>query len=194
MDERLHLKYRKILEILPDIAECAQQNLVLVGGTALALFHLKHRVSIDLDFVPVSGKDTELKEKLKGCLSKKGYRTSVGAYSNQFIMNLEETSIKVEIFIPDRKVKEIEKRQLGSAELLVASIEEILEMKKNAYANRKEARDLFDIYAITKTDGGAEAIRAALKGGRPKNTEGLKNMLGEEDYEKFKKAVADASA
>lgn len=64
------------MESIEDVAECVDGELILIGGTALALFYLKHRVSIDLDFVPVK-QNTEdtAKEKLKGALSKKGYRT-----------------------------------------------------------------------------------------------------------------------
>ena len=90
MDEQFNRKYKKVLEILPDVAACAQGKLVLVGGTALALFYLKHRVSVDLDFVPVEGDEVKLKEALKGCLTSKGYRTTPGAFKNQFVVQFED--------------------------------------------------------------------------------------------------------
>ncbi len=49
MDTKFALKYGRIKQILNDVAGCAAQQLVLVGGTALALFYLHHRVSVDLD-------------------------------------------------------------------------------------------------------------------------------------------------
>ena len=103
MNEKFQLKYQKILDIMPDIAECANKELILIGGTALSLFHLKHRISVDLDFIPIKtngNSDVTLKERLKGCISKKGYRAQRSAYTNQFTIQFEETSIKVEILIP----------------------------------------------------------------------------------------------
>src|SRR3990167_9158508 len=108
MDERSNRKYRRILEIMRDVAGCVDQKMILVGGTALALFYLKHRVSVDLDFVPVGGDETKLKEALKGCLSKRGYRAITGAFQNQFVVQFEDTSIKVEVFEPERKIKLVE--------------------------------------------------------------------------------------
>lgn len=194
MDKQMERKYKRILEILPDVAECAQQKLILVGGTALAIFYLQHRISIDLDFVPFSGKDIELKEKLKGCLSKKGYRTSVGAYSNQFVINFEDTGVKVEVFQPEVMIKEFKKHPIKESEILVASLDEMLEMKMRTYEKRKEARDLYDIYCILKekkADFGT--LKELLKNGMPVNMGDLTGMVKEREYGIFKKAVDDAS-
>lgn len=161
IDETFDRKYKKVLEILPDVAECTQGKLILVGGTALALFYLNHRVSVDIDFVPVSGDDVRLKEELKGCLSKKGYRTIRGAFRNQFVVKFEDTSIRVEVFVPDKKIKHIEEHVFGSAKIKVASLEDILQMKISSYKDRKEARDLFDILCILKKKG--ESLVAVKK-------------------------------
>jgi predicted nucleotidyltransferase component of viral defense system len=198
MDERFHLKYRRLLEILPDVAECANGRLVLVGGTALAVFHLEHRISVDLDFVPLDGKgdDVALKEALKGCLTRKGYRTGRAAYPNQFVVQFEDTSIKMEIFVPRRKVERFGEHAFGNAKLPVASVEEILEMKKESYADRIEARDLFDIVFILKErNAGFGIVRELLaRCGLPKNAEGLRDIaLSDADYEFFKKVVSNAS-
>jgi len=196
MDERFYLKYKKVLEILPDVAECAQNKLILVGGTALAIFHLEHRISIDLDFVPVEGEDTKLKELLKGCLAKKGYRTLRAAYPNQFVIQFEDTSIKIEVFTPHRKIRNYETHAFGKTNLLVASVEEILELKKESYADRKEARDLFDIIFILKDMSKEVGLIEELirKHGLPKNTDELKNViLREEDDAFFRKVITDAS-
>src|SRR4030042_4198513 len=104
MDDTYKRKYDRLLDILEDVAECAGDGLALAGGTALALFYLKHRVSVDLDFIPIAGNEAALKEALKGCLSKKGYRTQRGAYTNQFMVQFEDTTIKVEIFRPSFKI------------------------------------------------------------------------------------------
>ncbi len=187
MDNIAHIKYQRIIESLEDIAECAAGNLVLVGGTALGLFYLKHRASVDLDFVPINGDDVKLKEALKGCLSKKGYRTLRSAYSNQFVIQFEDTSIKVELFTPDKKLKKIEMFGVGTEKLAVASIEDLLEMKLDTYKRRKKARDMYDIIAILdKKNGNIEiAIELIKDYGAPDEVEIVKAMETDKRYYKL---------
>ncbi|VVB58335.1 Nucleotidyl transferase AbiEii toxin, Type IV TA system [Candidatus Anstonella stagnisolia] len=193
MDNTFERKYKRVLEILPDVAQCAQGKLVLVGGTALALFHLKHRVSVDLDFVPLQGSDTKLKEELKGCLTKKGYHTTAGSFTNQFVVQFEDTSIKVEIFIPEHKIKRIEERDFGAAKIQVASLEDILQMKIAAYGDRKEARDLFDIFCILKSGSSDFGIMEKLisKSGMPQNSKDIELMaLNPSDAAELRKMLS----
>ena len=197
MDRGFHRKYKRVLDILPDVADCAQGNLVLVGGTALALFHLKHRVSVDLDFVPASGDDTKLKEGLKGCLSKKGYRTTTGAFKNQFVVQFEDTTIKVEVFSPERKIAHVEEHVFGARKIMVASLEDLLKMKVSAYAERREARDLFDIYcALKKMGRGLEYVKKLVtEVGSPMNMEDLEEMATDRaDVAELRKVIANASS
>jgi predicted nucleotidyltransferase component of viral defense system len=195
MDEKFELKYRRVLDILPDVSDCANKKLVLVGGTALALFHLNHRISIDLDFVPLNGKDVELKENLKGCLTKKGYKTKRAAHTNQFVIQFEDTSIKVEVFETEYKINKIEEKHFSNGTILVASIEDILEMKIQSYMDRQEARDLFDIVFILKErKKDNNILNDLIAKGEIKNIEDIKNMvLKNEDYEFFQKVIGDAS-
>ena len=182
-----HIKYQHIIESLEDIAECAAGSLVLVGGTALALFYLKHRVSVDLDFVPVSGDDAMHKGALKGCLSKKGYRTLRSAYSNQFVIQFEDTSIKVEIFIPDEKLGKIETFDIGTKKILVASLQDLLNMKIATYKRRKKARDIYDVIAILdKTDSNIEIAIDLIKScGKPEEIEIIRIMETDKKYYKL---------
>ncbi len=189
-------KYARILDILPSIAECADGKLVLVGGTALAIFHLKHRLSVDLDFATLGDDDEAAKQALKGCLSAKGVRAFRSKFSNQFIIHFEDTSIKVEVLPPSFKVNKPEWREVGGSRFLVASIEDILRMKETAYAERKEARDLFDIMFILKSRGEPHLrIRSMIKKhGAPKSMERLAAMVfSKEDFEEFGREVSDAS-
>lgn len=201
MRESFNRKYKKVLEILPDVAECINGKLILVGGTALALFHLKHRVSVDLDFVPVLSDqnnptyEKKIKQELKGCLSKKGYKTSTGAFENQFIIQFEDTSIKIEIFEPDHKPKFKEHIFAGVA-VNVATLEDILIMKEQAYKCRLEARDLFDIFCILKSKNqGSDLVKELVsKTGVPKNIQDIDNMsINSQDVILFKKVLSDAS-
>lgn len=196
MDEAFQRKYNRVLEALPDVAECAGKKLILVGGTALALFHLNHRISVDLDFVPLEGKDTQMKESLKGCLTKKGYRTQRAAHSNQFVIQFEDTAIKVEVFESAHAIKKVKEFEIGNSRILVASIEDILQMKLQAYADRLEARDLFDIVFILKEAGKGVGIVSDLirSHGKPKNMDEIEGMVARKtDYGFFRKVVDDAS-
>lgn len=206
MEDAFGRKYKRVLEILPDVAECAQGKLVLVGGTALALFHLKHRVSVDLDFVPANGDcalgrsspppggdDVKLKEGLKGCMTKKGYRTTPGRFKNQFVVQFEDTSIKVEIFIPGEKVKLAEGHAFGARAVKVASIDDIFQMKIAAYKDRREARDLFDIFCVLQSRGAGFGMVKKLvsTSGMPKNIEDIKLMaVNPSDAAEFQKVIS----
>jgi predicted nucleotidyltransferase component of viral defense system len=197
MDERFKRKYQKILEILPDVAECTKEELILVGGTALAVFYLKHRASVDLDFVPIGIDDCKAKQNLKGALSKMNYTTLRTEYSNQFAIRFEETTIKVEIFIPeDMVVKKPVSFNVQGREILVASLEDLTEMKIRTYARRKQARDLFDIYMIYESKGNGAEITGQLlkKYGKPEGLDELQNMVFDAGVLlKFLKVIKDAS-
>ncbi|MBI4399816.1 nucleotidyl transferase AbiEii/AbiGii toxin family protein [Candidatus Micrarchaeota archaeon] len=196
MEEQFNRKYKKVLEILPDVAECAKGRLVLAGGTALALFYLKHRVSVDLDFVLDRGDEIKMKEELKGCLTKKGYRTIAGAFSNQFVVQFEDTSIKVEVFKPDCKIRKVEEHVFGGARIRIASLEDIFRMKIAAYRERKEARDLFDVFCILKSKGSGfiEIERLLSTAGKPRNIEDIEAMaVNRQDAVLFHEVVFDAS-
>lgn len=179
MDNVFQRKYKLATTILSDVADCAAGRLVLAGGTALALFYLQHRVSVDLDFVPVAGEDEiKLKEALRGCLSKKGYTTQRARHSNQFIVQSNITSVKVEVFTPDEKVKKIEKRIVDGREILIPSLDDLLRMKLLACSQRNKARDLFDVVAILMKTGQSlsPAEKLAKEKGIPGDVEELEQM------------------
>lgn len=192
MDAKLFAKYTHILEIIADVAKCTENKLILVGGTALTLVYLNHRASVDLDFVPVSGDEKKHKEEVKGCLSKRGYRTRTAQFANQFVIQFEDTAIKFEIFYPQHKIKHVETFDVNGTPLLVASLDDLLKMKIDAYSDRKHVRDLFDIVFILKKKGSDYKYVKELiaKYGLPKNEEDIKNyLLTEKEYNFFKEVV-----
>ena len=193
MDQLSVARYNKVLEVLPDVAECAHSELILVGGAALALFHLKHRISVDLDFVPASGDEVKRKEALKGCLTKGGYRTTVGAFKNQFVVLFEDTGIKVGVFRPERKIASIESRTFGGVKIEVASLDDIFDMKLSAYSDRREARDLFDIFSILKRRGeGFGALKKLIaEKGAPKNMDEVRSLaVNRTDVDELEKVIS----
>ncbi len=179
MENVYQRKYRLVTDILSEVADCAGGRLILVGGTALALFYLQHRVSVDLDFVPLSGDETKAKEALRGCLSKKDFRTQRARHSNQFVVQSETTSIKIEVFTPEEKIEKTEKHPIGGKEVIVASLDDLLKMKIKAYTERKKERDLFDIIAVLLKRGQNVGLARQLiaKHGRPDDLEELGRMV-----------------
>ncbi|MBI5159529.1 nucleotidyl transferase AbiEii/AbiGii toxin family protein [Candidatus Micrarchaeota archaeon] len=195
METAAHRKYVRIVDSLEDIARCTEGRLVLAGGTALAVFYTQHRVSVDLDFVPLIEKEEKAKERFKGMLSKAGYTTLRAAFSNQFILQFEDVSIKVEIFIPERRLAEPEERKVGSAILKVATLDDLLDMKKDAYRERRKARDIYDVFAIfRKFNAGPGEVKKMLKKcGRPDDVEELRMMITDKDcFADFEKVLNDA--
>ena len=193
MESIFERKYNLAKAILADVADCIDCQLILVGGTALAIFYLQHRVSVDLDFVPLSGDDVAAaKQALKGCMSKKGYRTQAARWHNQFIVQSENTSVKVEVFTPEVKIGRTEKRAYGSKELLVASLDDLMKMKILAFSQRGKARDLFDIVAILLKTGKSlsQAAELVKKRGVPEDVAELEQMAPDENVlVEFKKVI-----
>lgn len=196
MRAKFELKYNRILEMLSDVAGCAQNQLILVGGTALAIFYLKHRTSIDIDLVPIGGDESTYKELLKGCLSKKGYRTKTATYANQFVVQFDDTTIKVEIFYPQHKIQHTASFEVNGRSLLVASLDDLLKLKLDAYKDRKAPRDLFDIVFIlkSKTADFSSLKELIRESGLPENLSDLKNyILSQSDYDFFLEVIKNAS-
>jgi predicted nucleotidyltransferase component of viral defense system len=199
MNERANRKYKHILEIIGHVAKCSDGKLILIGGTALALFYLKHRVSVDLDFIPANGDESKLKEMLKGCLTKHGYRTATAAFTNQFVIHFPDTSIKVEIFSSDYAIRKIENFAFGVYSLTVASLDDLLQLKIIAYKDRKEARDLYDIVCILQIKSmGFSLVKSLVKEfGLPLNENELGELITDQkSYEVYKgvlKNVSEAS-
>jgi len=100
-------------------------------------------VSVDLDFIPIAATKPHLKKRSRAAFSKKGYRTQRGAYANQFMVQFEDTTIKVELFKPSFKIGKTSLFSVGSSSLRAVSLEDLLKMKMDAYCARREARDLF---------------------------------------------------
>lgn len=144
--------------------------------------------------MPFSGDDVKLKEALKACLSKKGYHTVRAAYRNQFIVNFDDTAIKIEIFEPEVKVGFVEHR-VGNAKLRVAPIGDLLKMKEISYADRKMAKDLYDIVFILKSMSADYRKIKELIGrhGLPADMREMEKMAEKENYQFFEKVVSNAS-
>ena len=197
MEDMFERKYQKVLEMLPDLAEITHSKLILVGGTALTIFYLKHRASIDIDLVPSNTEEVNsLKEMIKGALSKKGYQTQRAAHKNQFVVNFDNTSIKIEVFNSEHVIKKIEEFEVSGKKISVASLSDLFEMKLLAYKDRKESRDLFDLIEILKKENRELSLVKELvkKYGKPERVDDVAGMaFNDSDYLEFVRAIEDVT-
>ncbi|MBI4154475.1 nucleotidyl transferase AbiEii/AbiGii toxin family protein [Candidatus Woesearchaeota archaeon] len=151
----------KILkEILNEIEEDNPFNLILKGGTGLALYHLNyHRESEDLDFDTTNPKDchknlenyflTILENmKKKGTINDYKKGKSGLATTNRYHMKLElkthktfYTKIDVDFVKPVENLKK-------SGNLFFYPIERIFIGKMITFTNREEFKDVYDIFYI----------------------------------------------
>ncbi len=192
MDEVIERKYFRLLELLPVIGELTYGHLALVGGTALAVFYLDHRGSIDIDLVPLHGQDeAKEKERLKGELSKKGYQTQRAVHINQFVVQFENTAIKIEVFTPELKIQQIQEREVSEKKIMVASLDDLFEMKLLAYQERKYARDLYDLFCILKKTSKLDKLNDIIQRyGLPSDPSEVAGLVFKErDYLEFVKVI-----
>jgi len=191
------LKQKRVIELLPFIAKCINGQGVLVGGTALALFHLTHRISIDIDLA-VEGDEVLLLRELKGCLSKAGFHTKTTAHKNVFTVHFQETAVRVEMFVPEIKIKQPKDIVVSGATLKIGSLEDLFEMKMLAYKQRKLSRDLFDLWSMLKVIKGISKKFSDIlsENGLPADEIMELSMMGVSDAEikKFSEAIGNASS
>ena len=117
--------YAELMEILP-----SDENITLIGGTALARCYLKHRVSFDLDFA-INPK-SNLLEKYTPLLSKhsnfklKTYLIGREGYYDHAFFSATNNKIEIEFsFIQDRKFSKFkfEKRKMGNLDVRTVSLD-----------------------------------------------------------------------
>lgn len=159
-------------EVFAHLGRCpAIERFVFVGGTALA-WHLRHRLSEDLDFLQTAG--TLDRRALKRITSHLEARFPVarvpfdrgtvdstlndGYDIDDLHQRFQVGGVKVEFFIADdrrlvERVKVVEPSPAGFGHIRVARLESLFAMKAQAMAARMHARDLFDIVTLCARPG-----------------------------------------
>ncbi len=137
------------------IEEAYMLDLVFVGGTALnlAIFD-EYRASEDIDLYDTNANsigtshEEKMANKLAEKLRKKGFKIKSKDKHTLFI----GPNIKIDVFNNGTLYKEIEKKTVNQAEVLLFDIQTITNMKTNALLCRSfyDPRDLVDLYIIKK--------------------------------------------
>ncbi|MBU0546104.1 nucleotidyl transferase AbiEii/AbiGii toxin family protein [Patescibacteria group bacterium] len=144
---------QKLLDIISkDEAVCA--NFYLTGGTALAEFYLKHRLSEDLDFFSEKEFDPQdISIFLKKIQKEVGIREVELEQSfnrNLFFLKLKNDAIKTEFtYFPFPCIEKVKK--IGK--LFVDSLIDIAVNKVFTIYQKPRARDFIDLYLILQQQG-----------------------------------------
>jgi len=145
---------KNILEIVSqDKAIC--QNFYLTGGTALAEFYLKHRLSEDLDFFAEKEFDPQSisvffkKNKARIGIKKVDYQSSFNR--NLFFLYLENNKIiKTEFtFFPFPRIE----KKVKKGNLFIDSPLDIAVNKIFTIYQKPRSRDFIDLYLILRKTG-----------------------------------------
>jgi predicted nucleotidyltransferase len=140
------------LTVLSSLAEI-RPRFTLVGGAALAGFHLGHRGTRDLDLF-WRGRSTleELAIEVERTLTEAGFEVdrmqSAPAFVRLRVSQPDEVVIVDLVAEPAEPVHPDEEAEIGGARILVACPQEILADKLCALLGRAEIRDLLDVTAL----------------------------------------------
>jgi predicted nucleotidyltransferase component of viral defense system len=147
-----------ILEILEkhlsQLLKCnlLPENSYLAGGTAVYL-HLKHRISVDLDFfTPIAFNSDLFIHKIKKCFDHVHVELME---KNTVILYISEEKVKFSLFLfPYDNLVENQTVKLQDRTICpLASLEDIEAMKAVAISQRGSVKDFIDLYFIVKKTG-----------------------------------------
>ena len=159
------------MDFLSDFSnDSLASKVVFYGGTALRLAYGSPRFSEDIDLIAIKmvkfyefeklikkiTKNNSSKWKLKDIKDKRNTFFALFSIENE---NLKHNfSLKIEIHKPKRKINlktelVLLKSPVSIAEplLLVPTLEELQRLKEDALADRKKARDIFDLWYISQS-------------------------------------------
>ena len=149
------------LEVL-DRLNSAQllNNLVFTGGTMLRLCYGLNRFSIDLDFwITQNPNTTKLFEVIKQCLTQNYILTDAANKFNTLLFEIKTNRyprrLKIEVRKGSKQIKTeptIAYSKYSNLQVLLpaVSLSGMMQAKIDAFLNRKEIRDVFDIEFILK--------------------------------------------
>lgn len=153
-------------------------GLVFIGGTMLRLCHGLERFSVDLDFwLKNKDRTAGLFGKIKDCLKQAYTITDAADKFNTWLFEIKSPAyprrLKIEIRKNARPIKTepaIAYSRLADGQVLLkaATLEEMMKMKIEAFLDRGEIRDIFDLEFLVKKGvdlkAGPETVKKVLKG------------------------------
>lgn len=166
LDPRLDVLPTAQQEIWPSLAPAARLDLVLYGGTAVAL-HLGHRESLDFDFFKSDALD---KDRIRSHFKFVGGAAILQDMPETLVVLAEMPSgpVKVSFFGGMRIGRVNDPLKTVDDTLLVASLDDLLATKLKATLDRAEAKDYRDIAQLISAGAslpvGLSAFREMFRG------------------------------
>ncbi len=149
-----HPLQREILVGLSD-NETIGNSYFLTGGTALSVFYLHHRTSIDLDLFTI--KKTPM-EDIYHWITRRWGSESKRIHFNDFILQMVIKGVKIDIvYDPISFDEERERYQFSeNKSITVDSLKNITSNKLSAMVSRREVKDFLDFFFINKMIAGMD--------------------------------------
>jgi predicted nucleotidyltransferase component of viral defense system len=162
------------LEVLDKLNSAKLLNqLVFLGGTMLRLCFGLNRFSVDLDFWITKKLDTnKLFKDIEKCLDHSYMVIDAANKFNTLLFEIKSNnyprSLKLEIRKGKKRIKTepaIAYSKFSNLQVLlnVVSLSEMMQAKIDAFLNRKEIRDIFDIEFLLKKGVSLDAPKQMLK-------------------------------
>lgn len=131
------------------------KSFIWSGGTALSYFYLKHRLSLDLDFLSQKFFPDEYLliqiNQIAKALKVKRIEEQKKFNRHEFWFKKNKKTLKLEfIFYPFSYIEK--PKQIKEFNIKIDSIEDILTNKTHAIFERYEPKDVFDFYWIIKKE------------------------------------------
>ena len=149
----------------------------LTGGTALSAFYLKHRYSYDLDFFTEEKESLDINNiivflksipNLNSISYEKIYDRRI------FFININGKNLKIEFtFYPFKNIA----KRITADGLNIDSFEDIFVNKIAAISDRKETKDLIDLYFILEKKGVSYILWGVEKAKEKFGIDGLQYII-----------------
>lgn len=153
---------KKVIELVANEPKLA--GFYLTGGTVLAGFYLKHRLSDDLDFFTSKPPDSiflhAFADKIKQALDAKSVRFEKIYDRNQFFFNFGKTELKLEFTL--YPFAQLEKPKIIGG-IKIDSLRDIAANKLMATLDRFDPKDFTDLFFLFKKFKLQEVRRDAEK-------------------------------
>lgn len=152
-EKEIQFYHEKLYPLQDEVFEIAKQydnKLYLTGGTALSRFYFNHRFSEDLDFFTTTDDLRLIANDLAAKLKEKGLEITIEKaeiYFARFFVEEKDFQLKVEFVKEFNLWGKLARTESG---IYVNNLEDIAANKIAAFEDRAEAKDIIDLYYLTK--------------------------------------------
>jgi len=206
----MNLKLREAQQLILEVFSAKADDFSLAGGTALELYYLHHRFSSDLDFFSCKYDEREInslvsafqKRARKEITMESEFIAGGRARVRFYTMPVKGSSrpLKIdfveEVIIPRPSIQKIDGVRVYKAKDLflhkiaaIAGVQTVTdEIGRQIREGRKEARDVFDVYMLSKQ---IQPLHLFLRGVSPQFQKGMVHWYRSFSRQELKLALMD---